>query len=94
MHVLMVLTGQPIEGAVEDNKRSLDLEVTALLPSVHLQWTSGSLIVEDFGVWLPSPDCELLQLAGWVALSGCCSRALGRKRLGLSPALPVTATST
>ena len=85
---------------MEDNK-SLDLEVTALLPSVHLQWTSGSLIVEDFGVWLPSPDCELLQLAlaGWVALSGCCSRALGRLRLGLLSLslplpLPVTATST
>ena len=62
-----------------EEDKSLDLEVTALLPSVHLQWTSGSLIVEDFGVWLPSPDCELLQLAlaGWVALSGCYSRARG-----------------
>jgi hypothetical protein len=42
MRVLVVVTGQQRRGEVEDNK-SLDLEVTALLPSVHLKWTSGSL---------------------------------------------------
>jgi hypothetical protein len=70
MRVLVVVTGQQRRGEVEDNK-SLDLEVTALLPSVHL----------DFGVWPPRLRAAA---AGWVALSGCCSRALGRMRLGLS----------
>jgi hypothetical protein len=48
MRVLVVVTGQQRRGEVEDNK-SLDLEVTALLPSVHLKWPNR----EDFGVWPP-----------------------------------------
>jgi hypothetical protein len=69
MRVLVVVTGQQRRGEVEDNK-SLDLEVTALLPSVHLKWTSGSL---SGGFWRLAAQiascCNLLLLGGWLCLA-------------------------